>query len=540
MVKEPRKKKKQKKRLTSSVIQPTETPLVMEILNPNAGAVDIGSTEHFVCLGLNRATDVRIFGCTTADLLSLADWLEERGVTTFAMESTGHYWYALYDVLVRRGKIAVTLVNGRFSKNISGRKSDLLDCEWLYKLHSFGLLRGSFLTDAATEELKIFNRHRQNLIRTSVQNTLRINKSLRRMNIVLDSVLSNLQTVSARKMIEAIIRGERDAEVLADMAGSQVKASREKRIAALTGNWRDSDVLEIAQNYESYCLIQNQLTKLDLKIDKHLGKMVVDTEGVYQPNVLVAKAVEDAPKEGQKVPSDKTTKGKTPAKTPVETDKTDDVYPTSLNLADPFKQKTTGPPKGSVVLDFTKVRRQQHQHEIPFDIQGYAFKTWGVDLFAIPGIGRECVMALMSEIGSPANWLKFPTAGHFAAWLGLLPNNRISGGKVLSSHRIKHSNRVAVALRQGAANVIKANVKKDTPLHRFGQRLLHKKGKSSAIVAIAGKVARIIWHMITEQKPFQQQSIEDYEAHVREQTLKKIQRQVLKLNISAEELSIIV
>ena len=204
------------------------------------------------------------------------------------------------------------------------------------------------------------------------------------------------------------------------------------------------------------------------------------------------------------------------------------------------KQKTTGPPKGSVVLDFSKVRRQQHQHEIPFDIQGYAFKTWGVDLFAIPGIGRECVMALMSEIGSPINWLKFPTAGHFAAWLGLLPNNRISGGKVLSSHRIKHSNRVAVALRQGAANVIKTNVKKDTPLHRFGQRLLHKKGKSSAIVAIAGKVARIIWHMITEQKPFQQQSIEDYEAHVREQTLKKIQKQVLKLNISAEELSIIV
>ena len=540
MAKETRKRKKQKKRLATHLPPEPAKPLLMDILNPHAGAVDIGSKEHYVCLGLNRQTDVRTFGCTTADLICLADWLEERGVTAFAMESTGHYWYALYDVLVRRGKIAVLLVNGRFSKNISGRKSDLLDCEWLYKLHSFGLLRGSFLTDAATEELKIMNRHRQNLIRTSVQNTLRINKSLRRMNIVLDSVLSNMQTVSARKMIESIIRGERNAEVLADLAGSQVKSSREKRIAALTGNWRDSDVLEIAQNYESYCLIQHQLTHLDLKIDKHLAKMIGDTEGVYQPNVVEAKVETKPFKEGENISSVKTSNGKTPVETRVETIKTDDDYPTSLNLIDPFKQKTTAPPQGSVVLDLVKVRRQYHQHEVPFDIQGYAFKTWGIDLFAIPGIGRECVMALMSEIGSPVNWLKFPTAGHFAAWLGLLPNNKISGGRLLSSHRVKHSNRVAVALRQGAANLIKSNVKHDTPLHRFGQRLMHKKGKSAAIVAVAGKMARIIWHMITEQKPFQQQPIEVYEAHVREQTVKKIQKQVIKLNISAEELSIIV
>ncbi|MDZ7880757.1 MAG: transposase [Saprospiraceae bacterium] len=177
----------------------SEPQLAMDLINPQARAVDIGSKEHYVCVGLNREQDVRTFGCSTVDLNALADWLEQRGVTTFAMESTGHYWYALYDVLVRRGKITVMLVNGRFSKNISGRKSDLLDCEWLYKLHSFGLLRGSFLTDAVTEELKIFSRHRQNLIRTSVQNTLRINKCLRRMNIILDSVLSNLQTVSARR-----------------------------------------------------------------------------------------------------------------------------------------------------------------------------------------------------------------------------------------------------------------------------------------------------------------------------------------------------
>ena len=146
----------------------------------------------------------------------------------------------------------------------------------------------------------------------------------------------------------------------------------------------------------------------------------------------------------------------------------------------------------------------------------------------------------MSEIGSVVNWLKFLTAGHFSAWLGLLPNNKISGGKVLSSHRIKHSNRISVALRNGAANLIKVNVEKNTPLHRFGMRLLHKKGKSAAVVAIASKIARIIWHMVREQKPFEQPSLADYEAYVRTQTMKKMQQQITKLNISAEELSIII
>ena len=129
---------------------------------------------------------------------------------------------------------------------------------------------------------------------------------------------------------------------------------------------------------------------------------------------------------------------------------------------------------------------------------------------------------------------------YVAAWLGLLPNNKISGGKVLSSHRSKHSNRISVALRNGAANLIKVNVEKSTPLHRFGMRLLHKKGKSTAVVAIAGKIARIIWHMIREQKPFEQPSLADYEAYVRTQSVKKMQQQITKLNISAEELSIIV
>lgn len=244
MIKKPR---KQKKRDLKRSAQPPAQSLEMAIIHPQAGAVDIGSKEHYVCVGLNRAQDVQTFGCSTDELNRLCDWLELRGVTSFAMESTGHYWYALYDMLVFRNKIEVILVNGRFSKNISGRKSDLLDCEWLYKLHSFGLLRGSFLTDALTNELKRLSRHRGTLVRECVRYLGRIGKNFRQMNIVLDSELSSFKTVTGRRIIEAIIVGERDPNKLADLASKGVKSSREKLVAALTGTWQSSCLFQIKQ-----------------------------------------------------------------------------------------------------------------------------------------------------------------------------------------------------------------------------------------------------------------------------------------------------
>jgi hypothetical protein len=144
-------------------------------------------------------------------------------------------------------------------------------------------------------------------------------------------------------------------------------------------------------------------------------------------------------------------------------------------------------------------------------------------------------MSLLSEIGSEL--VKISNGGSFCSLAGFVAKQFLV---VRSYPRIASNTPIAVALRQGAANLIKVNVEKKTPLHHFGQRLLHKKGKSAAIVAIAGKMARVIWHMIREQKPFEQQPMAEYLAHVREQTLKKIQKQVLKLNISAEELSIVV
>lgn len=519
-----KKARKQKKRDLTAPSKPTEH-LEMQIVNPRAGAVDIGSREHYVCLGLNRVKDVRIFGNTTAELNALCDWLEMRGVEQFAMESTGHYWYALHDLIKQRGKIEVILVNGRFSKNISGRKSDLLDCEWLYKLHSFGLLRGSFLTDAITDDLKRLTRHRQNLVRESVRYMARVGKCLRRMNIVLDSVLSTLQSVSGHKMIEAMIRGERNAEVLADMADRHVKSSREKRIAALTGNWHESSLFEIKQCYDSYVLSNRQIDELDLQINRILAKTVSNTEGVYQPFAKVEK-----PQEAQEAQEVQQVQ---------QVQQLEQEEPLRYIKSAVFNQKKSGQPKAER-LPIQRVKRYHHPHEIPFDIQGYGYKLWGTDLFEIPGIGRESVLMLMSEIGGLQNWQRFPTAGHFSAWLGLLPNNRISGGKVLSSHRIRKDNRVSNTLRNAAATLIKEGVKKTSALHRFGQRIMHKKGKTAAVVALASKMAKIIWHCITKQESFKQPSLAEYEQTTRQQTLRTMQKKIVHFNITAEELSIIV
>ncbi len=523
-VKKPRKQKKRD--LTAKTTTPPPN-LEMQIVNPKAGAVDLGSREQYVCVGLNRREDVRIFGNTTTELNDLSDWLELRGVTQFAMESTGHYWYALHDILTKRNKIEVILVNGRFSKNISGRKSDLMDCEWLYKLHSFGLLRGSFLTDAITDDLKRLTRHRQNLVRESVRYMARVGKCLRRMNIVLDAVLSSLQSVSGHKMIEAMIRGERDAAVLADLADKHVKSSREKRIAALTGNWHESSMFEIKQCYDSYVLSNRQIDELDLQINAVLAKTVSNTEGVYQPFAKVEK-----PQEVQ-YPILEALK-----ETPKEVSENIEP-PLQYTKSQVFNQKKSGQPKDER-LPIQRVKRTHHTHEIPFDIQGYGYKLWGTDLFDIPGIGRESVLMLISEIGGLKNWQKFPTAGHFSAWLGLLPNNRISGGKVLSSHRIRKDNRVSNTLRNAAASLLKEGVKKTTALHRFGQRILHKKGKTAAVVALASKMAKIIWHCITKQEPFKQPSLAEYEQTARQQTLRTMQKKIFSLNITAEELSILV
>lgn len=207
-------------------------------------------------------------------------------IVTVAMESTGSYWQQLFSILQDYG-LEVILVNGRFAKNVKGKKTDVKDCQWLQKLHSLGLLQGSFLPDNDVETLRIYSRHRKKLIENAADYIKRMQKSLRLMNIRLDNVLRDVTGKSGIAIIEAILSGERNPKQLAELADWRVKKSKEEIAKALTGNWRDEYVFELQQSYEIYKNFQEKISETDKQTEKLLEKQVENID--FEPEIEVVK-----------------------------------------------------------------------------------------------------------------------------------------------------------------------------------------------------------------------------------------------------------
>lgn len=185
-------------------------------LNLNAAGLDIGAVEIYAAVPEGRAeVSVRRFETFTADLNELADWLEECGVETVAMESTSVYWIPVYEILEERG-FELYLVNAQQVKNVKGRKTDVLDCQWVQQLHTYGLLRGSFRPSQEICELRTLLRHRGNLIRWRAVHIQHMQKALSLMNLHLTNVISDITRVTGLKIVRAIVAGERDPNVLAE------------------------------------------------------------------------------------------------------------------------------------------------------------------------------------------------------------------------------------------------------------------------------------------------------------------------------------
>ena len=177
----------------------------MEVVHPHAGGIDVGSRSHWVAVG-QKEEDIREYGAFNDDLYAMADWLAERKVTTLAMESTGTYWQNLYAVLLARG-FKVILCNGKYTKNIQGKKTDVKDCQWIQKLHSLGLLSSSFLPDGETEELRTYCRHRSNLIYSAASTSKKMQKYLRLLNLRLDVVVKDICGLTGLAIIQAVCEG---------------------------------------------------------------------------------------------------------------------------------------------------------------------------------------------------------------------------------------------------------------------------------------------------------------------------------------------
>lgn len=257
----------------------TTLPPDLKRINRDAAGIDIGAESHFVCVPADRDEQpVREFGGFTDDLYQLADWLQECGIKTVALESTGSYWIPLVEILERRG-FAVHLVNTHRLKYVPGRKSDVLDCQWLQTLHTFGLLAGCFRPDDEIAPLRSYMRQQANLVRDSAVHIQRMQKALTQMNVRLQHVLSDITGVTGTRIMEAILGGERDPLKLAQLRDERCKNSVVTIAKALTGNWREEHLFTLKQEYALYRQYQAALLECGQKIEAELARFADKSDG---------------------------------------------------------------------------------------------------------------------------------------------------------------------------------------------------------------------------------------------------------------------
>ena len=438
----------------SSRDQSRGNPPELSLLNRNAAGIDVGASSHYVAVPADRSEQpVREFEAFTADLYRLADWLAECKVDTVAMESTGVYWIPLFGVLEERG-FQVLLVDPRRIKNVPGRKTDVVDCQWLQQLHTYGLLSGAFRPEDEIRSLRSYLRQRAMLVEHAAQHVQHMQKALTQMNVKLQHVISDITGKTGMDIIEAIVQGERNPRKLARLRDRRTKSDEPTIAKSLRGHWRQEHIFELTQALELYRTYQAKIAECDREIEAQLERF------------------------------DDHSDGEPPA------------------------------PNG----------KKRNQKNAPgFDVQGHLYRMTGVDLTRIDGVDGLTALRVISEVGT--DMTKWPTAKHFASWLGLSPQNRITGGKVISSKTKASANRAAAALRL-AANALHRS---DSALGAFLRRKKAHLGAPKAITATAHKLARIIYCMLRYGQEYVDAGAEYYEQQYRQRALHTAKRRAAQL-----------
>lgn len=427
-------------------------------LNLHAAGIDVGSAEHYVAVPADRDPEpVQVFGSFTADLHRMAQWLKGCRIETVVMQATGVYWTALYDVLEGYG-LQVNVVNARHTKTLPGRKSDVQECQWLQKLHTFGLLNNSFRPADEIRVLRSYLRQRENLVTAAGTAIQHMQKALTEMNIQLANVISDISGTTGMKILRDIVRGERDPQKLAMHKHGRIQASREEIARSLEGTWRPELLFVLAQSLELYDTYLEKIRACDLRIDTHLKAM----------------------------------EAKVDATQPV-----------------PVSRRTRGPRK----------------HEPRFDLRGQLYRITGVDLTQIDGVDVQTAQTVISEVG--VDMSRWETEERFVSWLGLCPDNRVSGGKVLKRGTRKVVNRASTALRLAAWGLLRSQSALGAKFRRLRARL----GAPKAITAMAHLLARLIYRMLKFGHEYVDKGMEYYETKYRQQQLQWVAKQAAALNM---------
>ena len=436
----------------------------LEQINLNAAGIDIGAEEVYVAVPKGRdEQSVRSFPSFTADLHRLADWLEACGIETVAMESTGVFWIPLFEILESRG-FEVYLVNARHIKNVSGRKSDVLDCQWIQQLHTYGLLQPSFRPPEQICAIRGLVRHRDMLIKYRSAHIQHMQKALTVMNLRLTNVLSDITGVTGMKIIRSIIAGERNPEVLASFRHSNCAKSQAEIAKSLEGNYKREHLFALKQSLELYDFYDQQLKDCDTEL-----------EALYQEF--------DIPDEPGTPPPD------------------------------PRKRK----------------RRKNQPH---FDLAQSLYCITGVDLTAVDGLEAMTVQDILSETGTDMS--PWPTAKHFASWLRLSPNNKVTGGKVKQRGTLPSQNRANTAFRMAAQSLARS----DCALGAFYRRIRARHGGPKAVTATAHKLARIVYFMLKNRQPYHDPGADYYEEQYRLRAIRNLQRRASKLGMRLEPVGV--
>jgi transposase len=434
----------------------------LSALNRNAAGIDVGSAEHFVAVPVGRDTEpVQTFGSFTADLHRMAQWLKACGIETVVMQATGVYWVALFQTLESYG-FQVNVVNARHTKTLPGRKTDVLECQWLQKLHTFGLLNNSFRPAEEIQVLRTYLRQRENLVAAASTCIQHMQKTLTLMNVQLANVISDISGVTGMAILRAIVAGERDPHRLSTLKHNRVRASREEIARSLEGNWREELLFVLEQSLELYDLYVRKIAVCDQRIERHLKTMTSKREPEQRSNP--------------------------------------DVLPS---------------PK----------------HEPHFNLKDHLCRITGVDLTKVAGLEVQTVQTIISEVG--VDMSRWNTEKQFASWLGLCPDNRVSGGKVLKRGTRQVVNRAATALRLAAWSLFRSQSALGANFRRLRSRL----GAPKAITAMAHKLARLIYRMMRFGTEYVERGMTAYESRYRQQQMKWLVKHAASLNMQVIPLS---
>lgn len=405
----------------------------MSMVNQNAAGVDIGAHEIMVCIpGADHTQLVRSFGNYTIDLYAIAKWLGEHNIYTVAMESTGVYWIPLFEVLESQ-KFNCLLISSNSLRRVPGRKSDVIDAQWIQTLHAYGLLSGSFRPESDLVALRTLLRHRARLLEHRAPHILHMQKALLQMNLQLSQVLTDITGETGFRIIRAIVNGERDPNKLAAMRNHRCKKDENEIAKALTGTWRQEHLFVLEQSLGLYDFYTEKISTCDIQIEKNYG--------VVRPDWKAHEVSEEF-----------------------------------------------------VIEHFPRKRLAKNAPKDGERIRTHLKRICGVDLVAVHGISVPLAQTIIAEIGTDMS--KFPNEKHFCSWLGLAPKNEISGGRVLVSRTLKTRNRAGQAFRLATVSVMRADCVFGAFYRRMKSRLGPAQATVATAHLIARVVYRMLKYQI--------------------------------------------